>query len=79
VKSFCTWNVSTLPNKYYPRILPTPKPPAEPKLVLPVSPTVVVRKKDLPQSPWKMKFLVKLVSKFSEVNKLRRISQLFMS
>ena len=70
VKSFCTWNVSTLPNKYYPRVLPPPLPPAEPKVVLPASPIVVVRKKDLPQSPWKMKFLVKLVSNKHEQNQL---------
>jgi hypothetical protein len=61
VKNLSTWNLSTRPNTYYPRVLP-PNPPFEPKAVIAAAgPLVTVKKANLCQSPWKMNFLVKLV------------------
>jgi hypothetical protein len=60
-KNLSTWNVSTRPNTYYPRVLP-PRPPLEPKEAKAAAATLVtVKKANLCQSPWKMNFLVKLV------------------
>ena len=63
VRNFTTWKFSTTPvSKYYPRIVAT-KPPMAPKVQKPApQPIVTVKKANLPQSPWKMNFLVKLVS-----------------
>lgn len=63
LRNFTTWKFSTTPaSKYYPRIVEV-KPPMAPKVPKPAAqPVITVKKANLSQSPWKMNFLVKLVS-----------------